>query len=108
LVLNSFYLGLLITAFLLSLGNRTQGAKWAYTLALLGFALIMVYMTVRFTCFTPVELVLTRIEDLMPSSETSSLALVATLGLYIVSSLLSFDPWHMITSFQLYFLMASS
>ncbi|KAG6372774.1 hypothetical protein JVT61DRAFT_7173 [Boletus reticuloceps] len=56
LVLNYFYLGLLIMSFL---GNRPQGAKWAYTLALLGFALIMVYMTVRFTCFTPVELLLT-------------------------------------------------
>ncbi|KAG6375948.1 hypothetical protein JVT61DRAFT_2821 [Boletus reticuloceps] len=43
LVLNYFYLGLLIMSFL---GNRPQGAKWAYTLDLLGFALIMVYMTV--------------------------------------------------------------
>jgi chitin synthase len=47
LVLNYFYLGLLITCFLLSLGNRPQGAKWAYTLAFVGFALITIYMTVR-------------------------------------------------------------
>ena len=46
LVLNYFYLGLLITCFLLSLGNRPQGAKWAYTLAFVGFGLITIYMTV--------------------------------------------------------------
>lgn len=54
LVLNYFYLGLLITCFLLSMGNRPQGAKWAYTLAFVGFALITVYMTVRFR-FVPLS-----------------------------------------------------
>jgi chitin synthase len=52
LVLNYFYLGLLITCFLLSLGNRPQGAKWAYTLAFIGFGLITIYMTVRFVNFS--------------------------------------------------------
>ena len=33
--------------YILSLGNRPQGAKWGYTLAFVGFALITVYMTVR-------------------------------------------------------------
>lgn len=47
LILNYFYLGLLVMCFLLALGNRPQGAKWGYTLAFLGFALITVYMTVR-------------------------------------------------------------
>ena len=54
LVLNYFYLGLLITCFLLSLGNRPQGAKWAYTLAFIGFGLITIYMTVRFVTFSSV------------------------------------------------------
>lgn len=46
LILNYFYLGLLVMCFLLALGNRPQGAKWGYTLAFIGFAIITVYMTV--------------------------------------------------------------
>lgn len=45
-ILNYMYLGLLIMCFLLSLGNRPQGAKWFYTMAFIGFALVTVYMTV--------------------------------------------------------------
>ena len=45
-VLNYFYVGLLVMCFLLSLGNRPQGSKWGYTLAMIGFALITIYMTV--------------------------------------------------------------
>jgi len=37
LILNYFYLGLLIMCFLLSLGNRYQRLKWGYTLAFIGF-----------------------------------------------------------------------
>lgn len=50
LVLNFFYLGLLIMCFLLSLGNRPQGSKWGYTFAMIGFSLITVYMTVTSIC----------------------------------------------------------
>lgn len=47
IVLNYIYLGLLIMCFLLSLGNRPQGSKFAFTFAMIGFSLITVYMTVR-------------------------------------------------------------
>ena len=52
-VLNYFYVGLLVMCFLLSLGNRPQGSKWGYTLAMIGFALITIYMTVwlSYYCF---------------------------------------------------------
>jgi chitin synthase len=46
-VLEYFYGGLLVMCFLLSLGNRPQGSKWGYTGAIIGFAVITVYMTVR-------------------------------------------------------------
>lgn len=46
-ILEYFYLGLLILCYILALGNRPQGAKWGYTLAFIGFAIITVYMTVR-------------------------------------------------------------
>ena len=45
-ILNYFYIGLLLMCFILSLGNRPQGSKWGYTLAMIGFALITIYMTV--------------------------------------------------------------
>jgi chitin synthase len=48
-VLEYFYLGLLIMCFILSLGNRPQGSKWGYTLAFIGFGIITIYMTVRFS-----------------------------------------------------------
>lgn len=47
IILNYFYLGLLVMCFLLSLGNRPQGSKWAFTIALIGFGIITIYMTVR-------------------------------------------------------------
>ncbi len=45
-IINYFYLGLLITCFILALGNRPQGSKWGYTTAFIGFGLITIYMTV--------------------------------------------------------------
>lgn len=46
IILNYFYMGLLIMCFILSLGNRPQGAKWGYTTAIIGFGLVTIYMTV--------------------------------------------------------------
>ena len=48
LVLNYFYLRLLIMCFLLLLGNRPHGSKWGYTLAFIGFGIVMIYMTVSY------------------------------------------------------------
>ncbi|KAG6830638.1 Chitin synthase 4 [Tephrocybe sp. NHM501043] len=44
-ILNYFYVGLLVMCFILSLGNRPQGSKWGYTAAFVGFGLITIYMT---------------------------------------------------------------
>jgi chitin synthase len=54
-ILRFGYVGLLLTCFMLSLGNRPQGSKWGYTLAFVGFALLTVYMTVRYVplCLLP-------------------------------------------------------
>ena len=46
-ILNYFYLGLLMMCFILSLGNRPQGSKWGYTAAMIGFSVVTIYMTVR-------------------------------------------------------------
>ncbi|EIN12208.1 glycosyltransferase family 2 protein [Punctularia strigosozonata HHB-11173 SS5] len=117
-VLNYFYLGMLIMCFLLSLGNRPQGSKWSYTTAMLGFALITVYMT--FSAFFLAVKGIQNVEHKEDSGIKLSdiftnsifrdivISLAATLGLYIVASLIFFEPWHMITSFVQYTLMAPS
>ncbi|CAL1713774.1 unnamed protein product [Somion occarium] len=117
IVLQYFYVGLLIMCFLLSLGNRPQGSKWGYTLAFIGFALITVYMTVAafFLAFKGVQNIINADGPLTPSSLFTNaifrnivISLLATLGLYILASLVFFEPWHMITSFVQYLLMAPS
>ncbi|PCH40454.1 glycosyltransferase family 2 protein [Wolfiporia cocos MD-104 SS10] len=119
LILNLFYLGLLIMCYLLSLGNRPQGSKWGYTIAIIGFAFITIYMTVAafFLAFKGVENI---IEAKGHGPITAStlfsnsifrdivISILSTYGLYILASLVHFEPWHMITSFLQYLLMAPS
>lgn len=116
-ILGYFYLGLLILCFLLALGNRPQGSKWGYTGAMIGFAFITVYMTFAafFLAFKGVQNIENATGPLgLSSLFTNSIfrniviSLAATLGLYIVASLIFFEPWHMITSFLQYLLLAPS
>jgi hypothetical protein len=41
------YVGLLLICFILALGNRPQGSNVGYTLAFVGYAVFVMYMTVR-------------------------------------------------------------
>ncbi|EIW81631.1 glycosyltransferase family 2 protein [Coniophora puteana RWD-64-598 SS2] len=117
IVLNYFYLGLLIMCFLLSLGNRPQGSKWGYTLAMVGFALVTVYMTTSafLLAFKGIENVEQSTGPINAGSFFTNsifrnivISLLATLGLYLVASIIFFEPWHMITSFLQYLLLAPS
>ncbi|KAJ3855614.1 glycosyltransferase family 2 protein [Lentinula lateritia] len=117
IILNYFYLGLLVMCFLLSLGNRPQGSKWAFTIALIGFGIITIYMTA-----SAILLVYKGIENIISADGPITLnslftdaifrdiviSLAATYGLYLFASILFFEPWHMITSFIQYLLMAPS
>lgn len=116
-VINYCYLGLLLMCFILSLGNRPQGSKWGYTLAMIGFACITVYMTVAafLLAFKGISNLAASDHGLSLSSVFTNhifrnivLSLLATLGLYIIASLIFFEPWHMITSFIQYTLMSPS
>ncbi|WOO85757.1 Chitin synthase 4 [Vanrija pseudolonga] len=111
------YIALLMLCFILALGNRPQGSKWGYTLAMVGFALITVYMI-----FCAVFLAIKGVEGVKESGGLKNpsaifgskifanivISLAATYGLYIVSSIISLDPWHLITSFIQYLLLAAS
>ncbi|KAF8802201.1 glycosyltransferase family 2 protein [Phlegmacium glaucopus] len=117
IILEYFYVGLLVMCFILSLGNRPQGSKWGYTAAMIGFAVITIYMTVAafILAFKGIQNLVAAKEVLNLNSIFSNhifrnivLSLLATLGLYVISSLIFFEPWHMITSFIQYLLMAPS
>ncbi|GAB5593934.1 Chitin synthase [Umbelopsis nana] len=113
-ILTYVYLILIIVLFLIAMGNRPQGSKAAYTACFVFFALLMVYIM-----FCSIWLAYSGVQQALSQSADSSLlangafrdivvSVCATYALYLVSSLLFFDPWHMITSFPQYiFLMPS-
>jgi chitin synthase len=96
-ILNYFYLGLLVMCFILALGNRPQGSKWAYTGAFIGFALITCYMT---ACAIYLAVIgIQQVAALSGGITVGTLfsnkiffnivvSLAATIGLYLISSLL--------------------
>ncbi|KAF9448778.1 glycosyltransferase family 2 protein [Macrolepiota fuliginosa MF-IS2] len=116
-IINYFYLGLLIMCFILSLGNRPQGSKRGYTLAFIGFGFVTIYMTAAafVLAFKGIQNLAAENGPLTfgdvftnPIFRNIVLSLLATLGLYILASIIFFEPWHLITSFIQYLLMAPS
>ena len=65
IILEYFYLGLLIMCYILALGNRPQGAKWFYTLAFIGFGIITIYMTVRPSKLLSAAVIVTNAGDML-------------------------------------------
>ncbi|KAF9577156.1 Chitin synthase, class 2, partial [Lunasporangiospora selenospora] len=112
-VLRQVYLAAIITVFICSLGNRPQGSRIIYISAIILFALIMGFM-LYLAAVTVVMVVVPvwgdfkKMIDLLkvqgPFRDTV-ISLLSTYGLYIVSSLMHFEPWHMITSFIPYLLL---
>lgn len=99
-VLHFIYVGTLIACFILALGNRPQGSSWKYTAVVVIFALLTLYMLVAgIVC----------IVKMFQGDHNSTFAqlvvsLVATYGVYILSSLLALDPLHLLTSSLQYFI----
>lgn len=114
LVLTYIYVALVVFNFLLAMGNRPAGSRWAYTISMFMFAILTVYMTAA--------AVYLAVHSIMTSEQTGSVAnlvtdttfinivvsLAATYGVWLLSSLLFFEPWHMFTSIVQYLLMAPS
>ncbi|ORZ01326.1 chitin synthase 1 [Syncephalastrum racemosum] len=106
--LTYIYIVLLIILFLIAMGNRPQGSKGAYTVIMVFFALLMVYII-----FASVWLAYDGISNAIESSsllEDGSfrdivVSVAATYAIYWLSSLLFLDPWHMLTSCVQYVLM---
>ncbi|KAI5480139.1 putative chitin synthase 1, partial [Pseudohyphozyma bogoriensis] len=100
--------------FILALGNRPKGESWTYVCCFVIFAICAVYLSVcaiwlTVLAFIDMAKTTTTFWSLFSSSNGVVLAAVAsTYGLYVVSSLMYLDPYHLVTSFVQYTLVAPS
>jgi chitin synthase len=90
----------------------TIRARLLFTISMCGFSVIMAY-TVFATVYLTVKTVQSTIEtqgSLWSDYEFSDLvlALMSTTGLYLLSSFLYFDPWHMFSCFLQFTLLLPS
>ncbi|GAB7354273.1 hypothetical protein MBLNU459_g4801t2 [Dothideomycetes sp. NU459] len=94
--------------FILSMGNRPQGAKKMFFGSMVIYGIVMAYTT-----FASVWIVVKQFESgsLVFGNNTFTNLIVSTLstvGLYFLMSFLYLDPWHMFTSSAQYFAMLPS
>ncbi|KAJ2985075.1 hypothetical protein NUW58_g5726 [Xylaria curta] len=100
------YILILLTSvqFILSLGNRPQGAKKLYVASIYIYSVVMIY-TVFATIWIIVHSITTDGGIKVGSGSFTNLILsiVSTVGLYFIMSFLYLDPWHLFTSSAQYF-----
>ncbi|KAL4073957.1 glycosyltransferase family 2 protein [Scleroderma citrinum] len=93
-----FLASIIIACFLMSMGNKPKAAHRKYKLASIFLGALMIYIIIAsILCGIAAA-----------SQEGGSLVLFSvaiTYGVYITSSLLAFDPWHLLTSFVPYMLL---
>ncbi|KAF2423484.1 chitin synthase, class II [Tothia fuscella] len=101
---------LIAVQFILSMGNRPQGAKKMYFSSMVVYGVIMAYTT-----FCALFIVVKQLKD--PKTELTIgnnlftnliVSTVSTIGLYFLMSFLYLDPWHMFTSSAQYFALLPS
>ncbi|KAI0729316.1 glycosyltransferase family 2 protein [Fomitopsis betulina] len=114
------YLAFLCLQFILALGNRPKGERMAYTITLWVYAVLSIYLlvcsfalTIKAFMNVPDELKNKTVKQIIltfltPPVGSLIVAMVATYGIYLASSFLYRDPWHMFTSFPQYLALAPS
>ncbi|KAK6839329.1 chitin synthase I [Apiospora arundinis] len=108
-----FYGVSLISCFVLSLGNRPSGSGKLYGAMVIFWAIIMAYLMFA-AVFIAVKAIQAQVKDgfdpsdLIKNKVFASLIIstMATYGLWLIASLLMFDPWHMVTSMIQYILLS--
>ncbi|KAI0012519.1 glycosyltransferase family 2 protein [Xylariaceae sp. FL0662B] len=107
-----FYGISLMSCFVLSMGNRPAGSGKLYTAMVIFWCAIMIYLT-----FAAVYITVIAVQDQVSKGFNISdifknklfysliVSMLSTYGLWLISSLMMFDPWHMITSFIQYLLL---
>ncbi|PFH56512.1 hypothetical protein XA68_16409 [Ophiocordyceps unilateralis] len=103
---------LVATQFVLSLGNRPQGARRLYLTSMVLYGVIMLYTS--FACIYIIvrQLTSTQRDSFLHMGNNVFTNLVvsmaSTIGLYFIMSFLYLEPWHMFTSSLQYFLLLPS
>lgn len=101
---------LICMQFILSMGNRPQGAKKMFFWSMVMYGIIMAYTT-----FASFYIVIVQLKD--PKAEKSIgnnvftnliISTATTIGLYFLMSFMYLDPWHMFTSSAQYFALLPS
>ncbi|WPH01738.1 Chitin synthase A [Acrodontium crateriforme] len=108
------YLATLVTCFVLALGNRPQGSNKFYMTQVVFWAVLMCYLLFA-SVFITVKAVQEQVKTIGHFSVTVLftnhlfftliVSMASTWLMYLVASILFFDPWHMITSFIQYLLL---
>ncbi|KAI1809718.1 glycosyltransferase family 2 protein [Poronia punctata] len=89
--------------FILSLGNRPQGAKKLYTASIITYSVVMIY-TVFATAWIIIHTISAGELKIGTGAFTNLiLSIASTVGLYFLMSFLYLDPWHLFTSSAQYF-----
>jgi chitin synthase len=101
---------LICVQFILSMGNRPQGAKKMYFSSMVVYCVIMAYTT-----FAALYIVIKQLKDPHTRIEIGNniftnmiVSTVSTIGIYFLMSFLYLDPWHMFTSSAQYFALLPS
>jgi len=105
---------MLITCFVLSMGNRPAGSGKLYVTMVWFWAALMIYLM-----FAAIYIVVNSIIDNVNDEDgftvdqlfkdevfyTLIVSVMSTFGIWLIASLLMFDPWHMVTSLVQYMLL---
>jgi chitin synthase len=96
--------------FIISMGNRPQGAKRLYVSSMVIYSIIMAYTT-----FAGLYIAVKQLKDPNTKIQLGNniftnliVSSASTIGLYFLMSFLYFDPWHMFTSSAQYFALLPS
>lgn len=99
---------LICTQFILSLGNRPQGARKLYLSSMIIYSIIMAYTT-----FATIYIIYRQFKYNDVTIGTNvftnmAVSIASTIGLYFLMSFLYLEPWHMFTSSAQYFALLPS
>ncbi|KAM5538934.1 hypothetical protein V8D89_007429, partial [Ganoderma adspersum] len=93
--------GLVIAIFLFSMGNKPKASTLKYKICTLAFAVLMIYVI-----FAAVMCSIQAATQGGSAYQLMLFSIILTYGMYALSSVFAFDPWHMFTSFIPYMLLS--
>ncbi|KAF2877268.1 chitin synthase-domain-containing protein [Massariosphaeria phaeospora] len=101
---------LICMQFILSMGNRPQGARKMFLWSMVAYCVIMAYTTFASMYIVVVQLKDPKAPKTIGNNVFTNLIIstATTIGLYFLMSFLYLDPWHMFTSSAQYFALLPS